>query len=163
MSRALAVIALLTVVLVAPIVARLPTVRPAQADEGLTAAIASAYFPRYADATLHSIAHARVVELAACECLDHEGMRPSTAEVIAFNSGAANPVGTVVSQWQGSPPHDDILSNTSYGRIGCAELVDGGTHWFACVLTWGELPPQTASVPAQGAALLPNTALPRGE
>ena len=165
MSRALAVLALLAVIVVAPVVARIPTVGPAAADDGLTGAIAAAYFPRYIDADLHAIAHERVAELAACDCLDHDGMRSSTAEVIAFNSGASDPVGTVVTQWQESPGHDAILANRSYGRIGCAELVAGGTHWFACVLTWGELPPEGAvqAAPQQGAALLPNTAMPRDE
>ena len=168
MSRALAVLALLAVILVAPIVARVPTVRPAVADDGLTGAIAAAYFPRYADADLHAIAHERVAELAACECLNHDGMRSSTAEVVAFNGGVSDPIQHVVSQWQQSPLHNAILANTSYGRIGCAELVVGGTHWFACVLTWGELPPAPAvqsvqSAPQQGAALLPDTAMPSGE
>jgi hypothetical protein len=165
MSRALAIVLLLAVILAAPIVADVPTVRRAQADDGLTSTIASAYFPRYVDTTLHAIAHERVAELAACECLNHDGIRPSTAEVIAFNGGADNPIQTVLNQWQESPPHNDILSNRSYGRIGCAELVDGDTHWFACVLTWGELPPETqgAAAPPQGGALLPNTALPPGE
>lgn len=165
MSRALAVIALLAVILIAPIVARVPTVRPAVADDGLTGAIAAAYFSRYTDADLHAIAHERVAELAACECLNHDGMRSSTAEVIAFNSGASDPIETVLRQWRESPLHNGILSNTSYGRIGCAELVAGDTHWFACVLTWGELPPAGAvqAAPQQGAALLPNTAMPPGE
>ncbi len=167
MSRALSVVVLLFVILAAPILGGPPTARPALADDGLTSAISNAYFPRYTDATLHAIAHERVVELAACECLDHEGMRASTAEVIAYNSGAANPVQTVLEQWRESPPHNEILGNRSYGRIGCAEVVADGTHWFACVLTWGELPPAPAPAapapPQGGATLLPNTALPRGE
>lgn len=167
MSRALAVVALLLAILAAPILGGPPTARPALADDGLTSAISNAYFPRYTDATLHAIAHERVVELAACECLDHEGMRASTAEVIAYNSGATNPVQTVLSQWRESPPHNEILGNRSYGRIGCAELVAGGTHWFACVLTWGDLPPAPAPAapppPQGGTTMLPNTSLPRGE
>jgi hypothetical protein len=130
-----------------------------RADDGLTSAISNAYFPRTVDATLHSIAHQRVAELAACDCLDHSGMRSGTAEVIAYNVGMPNPVGEVVQQWIGSPSHNALLSDTSYGRIGCAEVVSGGTHWFACVLAKGPLPAPVAAPPAPVTAL-PNTALP---
>jgi hypothetical protein len=135
----------------------------ARADTGLTDAVAATYFPRYEDTELHAIAHERVAQLAACDCLSHDGMAAGTAEVIAFNSGFPNPIASAVDQWQGSPPHDEILSNREYGRIGCAELVADGTHWFACVLTWGALP-RAPTPPPQGGGttLLPNTALPSG-
>ncbi|MEO5985901.1 MAG: hypothetical protein ABIW50_06135 [Candidatus Limnocylindria bacterium] len=133
---------------------------PVAADDGLTRAIATAYFPRNADADLHAIAHERAAELAACECLEHDGMRSETAEVVAWNSGKAEPVGSVVSRWQASAGHDKILSNQSYGRIGCAETVTGDTHWFACVLASGPLPATTGGGTASGPLLLPDTALP---
>lgn len=153
MSRALLLVAVLCLALAIP-----AATSPARADAGLTNAIAAAYFPRYEDAELHDIAHQRVQALVACECLSHDGAASGTAEVIAYNLGAPDPVGSVVGQWQRSPGHDEILSNRSYGRIGCAELAVGGTHWFACVLTFGELPPAPAA-PAQGGFLLPNTAM----
>jgi hypothetical protein len=131
-------------------------VGPVRADGGLTDAVAAAYFPRTVDSGLHSIAHERVAQLSACACLDHDGIRSGTAEVLAWNSGEANPSGGAVQQWIKSPVHDGILSNSSYGRIGCAELVSGAVHWFACVLAAGPLP--TPSGPS--IALLPNTALP---
>jgi hypothetical protein len=136
----------------------------ARADTGLTAAIADAWFPRYDDAELHAIAHERVEALADCDCLSHDGSAPGTAEVIAYNINVDDPIASVVDQWSRSAGHDAILSNREYGRIGCAELVVGDTHWFACVLTWGELPPQPAAAapPQQGGMLLPNTALPPG-
>jgi hypothetical protein len=130
---------------------------PVRADDGLTAAVASAYFLRTVDANLHAIAHARVSELAECNCLEHDRMRSGTAEVLAYNSGMPNPVAHAVSQWVSSPAHDAILSNRSYGRIGCAETVSGDTHWFACVLAPGPLP---AAPPV---ALLPNTAMTAAE
>lgn len=138
-----------------------PSVR---ADTGLTAAIAARWFPRYDDDDLHVIAHGRVETLADCDCLTHEGMAAGTAEVIAYNINVDDPIATVVRQWAESAGHNAILSNPSYGRIGCAELVSGGTHWFACVLTAGALPPQPApappaSPPPQGGFLLPNTAI----
>lgn len=148
MFRAFLVIAVLAIALGVPSAARV------SADTGLTSAIATAYFPRYDDADLHAIAHARVAELVACDCLSHDGMRPGTAEVIAYNQGFANPIAEAVKQWRTSPEHDAILGNRAYGRIGCAEQVANGVHWFACVLTFGALPPAPAPV------LLPNTALP---
>ena len=162
MSRAVLLVAVL-----AAVFAVVPTPR-ASADPGLTSAIANAYFPRYEDAQLHAIAHERVVALAACDCLDHDGMASGTAEVIAYNIGVDDPVGSVIGQWERSAPHHAILSNGDYGRIGCAELVAGGTHWFACVLTRGDLPPAPTPAPApttpapQGAFLLPDTALSPG-
>lgn len=153
--RALLLLGGLLVFLLSPVAVR--------ADDGLTSAIANAYFPRTNDPTLHSIAHERVAELAACDCLSHSGMRPGTAEVIAFNLGMPNPVGEVVSQWKGSPGHDALLSDASFGKIGCAEVVSGGTHWFACVLAKGPLPAPVAVASAPVVAALPNTALSIGD
>jgi hypothetical protein len=127
-----------------------------RADSGLTDAVAAAYFPRTVDAGLHAIAHERAGELSACACLDHDGIRPGTAEVLAWNSGEANPASGAVQQWINSPLHDGILSYSSYGRIGCADVVSGAVHWFACVLAAGPLP--APSAPSVG--LLPDTAVP---
>ncbi|HEY6608993.1 MAG TPA: CAP domain-containing protein [Candidatus Limnocylindria bacterium] len=157
MPRAILFVALLAIALAG----QAPTI--ARADSGLTEAVAATYVPRYEDTELHAIAHERVAQLAACDCLSHDGMQAGTAEVIAYNSGFPNPIASAVEQWKGSPPHDDILSNPEYGRIGCAELVADGTHWFACVLTWGALPPAPTPPPQGGGTiLLPNTALPNG-
>ena len=155
MFRAVIVVGILAIALAVP-----PS-SAVRADPGLTSAIATAYFLRYEDADLHAIAHQRVEELAACDCLTHDGMRSGTAEVIAYNSGMPDAISAVVGGWQGSPAHNAILSDGSYGRIGCAELVAEGTHWFACVLTFGALPPAPTPAP-QGGYLLPNTALPEG-
>jgi hypothetical protein len=135
----------------------LANVGVARADAGLTDAVAAAYFPRTVDAGLHAIAHERAQQLSACACLDHDGIHPGTAEVLAWNSGEANPAGNAVQQWVNSPVHDGILSDTSYGLIGCADVVSGAVHWFACVLAAGPLP-----APAPG-GLIPNTAVPSQE
>jgi hypothetical protein len=136
--------------------------RPVRGDGGLTDAVAGAYFPRTADAGLHAVAHQRVAEIGACGCLDHAAMQPGTAEVLAWNSGLASPVASAVGQWIASPTHNTILSDGSYGRIGCAEGVTAGAHWFACVLAAGPLPvqPPAAQQPARPVTALPNTALP---
>lgn len=133
---------------------------PVAADGGLTRSIAAAYFPRNVDASLHAIAHERVAELAACQCLEHDGMRAGTAEVVAWNRGTADPVSAVVARWQASAVHDKILSNQSYGRIGCAEVVTGDTYWFACVLATGPLPTTSEDGAGPAPQLLPDTALP---
>lgn len=138
------------------------TVGPVRADGDLTAAVAVAYFPRNADAALHEIAHQRVAELRACRCLEHDRMRSGTAEVLAWNQGIANPVAAAVASWTRSALHHSILSNTSYGRIGCAEAADGSTHWFACVLAAGALPAGSQPVGAAAphvVAALPDTAM----
>ena len=113
-----------------------------RADGGLTDAVAAAFLVRTVDPGLHDIAHARVAEVAAAGRLNHDGMRPGTAEVLAMNAGVANPVSNAVGQWIGSDFHRGIFSDGSYGRIGCAETVADGVHWFACVLAAGPLPAQ---------------------
>ena len=149
---------LLGVVLLVGAVFILSTAGPVEGDIGLTDSVAAAYFPRTGDEGLHAIAHQRVAEMSACGCLDHGGRRPGTAEVLAWNVRVANPVGHVVSQWIGSPTHNAILSDRALGRIGCAEGIASGTHWFACVLAAGPLPAQPAAV--QPVMVLPDTALP---
>jgi hypothetical protein len=147
------------------IVLLLATAAPTHADTGLTDAVAAAFLTRTVDAGLHAIAHERVGELAACGCLEHDNARPGTAEVIAYNEGFADPVARVVIRWGASAGHSAILSDPGYGRIGCAELVAGGRHWFACVLASGPLPaqPATGTVTMTGPApvlALPDTAMP---
>jgi hypothetical protein len=104
-------------------------------------------------------------------------MRDGTAEVLAYNQGFSDPVSKAISQWQGSPTHAAILSDPSYTRIGCAEYVTDGTHWFACVLAGNPVVAQpvqtpvpaqvptapaprtpTGSAPTPPPVLLPNTA-----
>jgi hypothetical protein len=127
---------------------------PARADDGLIGAVEAAYFPRYVDDGLHAIAHQRAEELRACNCLDHDGMRPGTAEVLYTSTLMPNPAQSAVASWMASPLHNGILSDRSYGRIGCADAVDGDTHWIACVLATGPLPPSEPST-----LLLPDTAI----
>lgn len=129
----------------------------ARADAGLTDAVAAAFLVRTVDPGLHDIAHARVAEISAAGELSHDGMRPGTAEVLAMNVGVTDPVAHAVSQWIGSSFHRGILSDGSYGRIGCAETVDGDVHWFACVLATGPLPAQAGT--ASGGSALPDTSL----
>jgi hypothetical protein len=120
------------------VILALTVAAPARADTGLTAALAAAYLPRTVDAGLHAIAHERVLEISSCEgCMTHDLMRPGTAEVLGYNAGYADPIATVIAAWAASPPHDAILSDGGWGRIGCAERSVNGKHWFACVLAAG--------------------------
>jgi hypothetical protein len=135
---------------------------PAQADGGLTEAVASAWFPRTVDADLHAIAHERVAEISACgSCMDHNGMRSGTAEVLGYNAGFANPIAHMVDDWASSATHDGILSDRSYGRIGCAERVAGNEHWFVCVLaTGGSIGGSGSGSTGNTTFGLPDTAMP---
>ena len=135
------------------------TVSPARADGGLTDAVASAYFPRFVDEGLQAIAHERVAELRACNCLEHAGMRPGTAEVLYTVTLGTDPIGSALRSWAGSPVHNGILSDRSYGRIGCAVTVAGDTHWVVCVLAAGALPVQGGESAPTGGLLLPDTAV----
>jgi hypothetical protein len=133
---------------------------PVRADTSLTAAVAAAYFPRTVDADLHAIAHERVLEISACSsCFDHGGIRAGTAEVLGYNSGYSAPISEMVDQWQSSSEHDGILSDGSYGRIGCAERSIGGEHWFVCVLATGGSSARLTSG-GGGTAGIPDTAMP---
>jgi hypothetical protein len=133
---------------------------PAQADVSLTGAVAAAYFPRPVDSGLHAIAHERVLEISACDsCMDHGQMRPGTGEVLGYNSGFRNPVAAVLKSWSGSATHDGLLSDASYGRIGCAERSIGDRHWFVCVLATGGS--AARGVSGGGVTSLPDTAMPR--
>jgi hypothetical protein len=116
-------------------------------DPTLTSLVNAAYLPRTEDAELHDIAHQRAVEIASD--WSHNGMRDGTAEVLAYNSGFADPISKAIDQWQGSPTHAAILSDPSYIRIGCAEYVTSdGTHWFACVLAGNPVVAQPVQTPA---------------
>ena len=125
----------------------------ARADDGLTDAVASAFLVRHVDAGLHEIAHARAAEIAATGEMTHDGMRSGTAEVLAYNRGVQDPIANAVGQWIDSDLHRGILSDGSYGNIGCAEAVAGDMHWFVCVLTTGPLPAQGSG----GTTALPDT------
>lgn len=132
--------------------------QPARADGDLTGAVAVTYGTRTVDAGLHAIAHERVIEISSCGgCMNHDGMRSGTAEVLGYNAGYPNPVAHVVSTWQDSGPHNAILSDRSLGRIGCAHRVANGGHYFVCVLasggSWGD-PPSGGGITA-----LPDTAM----
>jgi hypothetical protein len=133
----------------------LSTAAPVRADAGLTDAVAAAYFPRTVDDGLQSIANERVAELRACQCIEHDRMRAGTAEVLHTVTMSSDPIQSAVDGWAASPVHDGILSDRSYGRIGCAVAVDGDTSWLACVLAPGPLPA------ADSGFFLPDTALAR--
>ncbi len=132
-----------------------------RADDALTSAVAAAYFPRNVDGELHDIAHQRVAESSQCRCLDHDRMRSGTAEVLAWNEGSSAPISAALADWSASSLHRGILSDRSYGRIGCASLLSGGRYWFACVVASGPLPAGGGGITSADAPVmaLPNTSL----
>jgi hypothetical protein len=148
--------------------------QPALSDDGLTGLVNSAYLPRAEDPALHDIAHQRAVEISTD--WSHNGRREGTAEVLAYNSGFADPASKALSQWQGSPTHHAILSDPTYTRLGCgSHQTPDGTHWFACVLAAEPVgaartpnPTPVGSIPTSGAnpvstpqpVTLPDTRMP---
>ena len=123
--------------------------------------------PRTVDADLSAIAQRRAVEIQSD--FSHNGWDPSTAEIIAWNR-SADPVTTLASQWQGSPPHWAILTDPKYDRWGCGISQVGDAYYGACVFRSGTapnvsqptLPPPNVSNPPESShppILLPNTAL----
>jgi hypothetical protein len=87
---------------------------------------------RTVDPGLTAIAERRVVEITAE--FSHVGMDPCCAEVLAWNSGYADPVTHLVEQWQGSPVHWAILTDPGYTAIGCAVAFVENRAYAACVL-----------------------------
>jgi hypothetical protein len=125
---------------------------PVLSDGTLTALVNQAWLTRTEDASLHDIAHQRAVEIASD--WSHNGQRPGTAEVLAYNQGFADPASKA---------------------IGCAEDDTGNISWFACVLAGEPVeaartpnPTPVGAIPTAGATpppqvtpapvLLPNTA-----
>jgi hypothetical protein len=137
-------------------------------DSDLTQAVNAAFLPRTEDPALHELAHQRALQAS----LDFSHTGATTAEVLAYNSGSADPIATVISQWLGSPAHAALLSDPSFTSIGCGAVTVNGTYYAACLLSRGPAaivppaempyhPPATAPAPPVGTepALLPNTAM----
>jgi hypothetical protein len=134
---------------------------PVAADADLEAAVASATIFRAHDAALHERAHQRVLQIVTD--FDHCCLSAGEAEVVGWNAGFSDPLSAMVAGWLRSADHRDIIVDPDYTRIGCAETVADGRHWFACVLSVGStLAPTSAptSPPAPSVpGALPNTAI----
>ena len=139
--------------------------QPVLSDSDLTQAVNASFIPRTEDPELHDLAHQRALE--ASVNFSHDGS--TTAEVLAFNSGFADPIATVISQWLGSPAHAAILMDPTYTTIGCGSVTTSdGRYFAACLLAPGPSlptnPTPTSSplvVPAATppVVVIPNTAL----
>lgn len=103
---------------------------------------------RTTDPILTIVAERRVIEVQTN--WSHEGKPPDVAEVLAFNSGYKDPLTQALLQWQGSPDHWDILTNTTYTRIGCASDLakDGATTFVVCELSWPTAPTVVGPAPS---------------
>ncbi len=140
--------------------------QPVLSDSDLTQAVNATFLPRTEDPALHELAHQRALQAS----VDFSHTGATTAEVLAYNSGFADPIATVISQWLGSPAHAALLSDPSFDRIGCGSATVNGTYYAACLLSRGPAaivppaevhPPATVPAPPVGTepALLPNTAM----
>ena len=156
---------------------------PTFSDADLTSLVASAYFPRTEDASLHALAHERAAYqvaysggVCATGSLTHADL--VTAEVLACNYTDA---ARAVEQWLGSTDHHKLLSDPAYDLIGCgtAAGIDGAI-FYACTLSVApvaqptpapvvpappaEQPPPLitapTSAPYQSTAPLPDTRMP---
>lgn len=118
---------------------------------------------------LVSLAQMRSAELVTD--FSHDGWPGTTDEVIAWNSGYADPLSAAVTDWMASPDHRAILVDSSLNEIGCGWTVSGSRTYVACELihATGASPtatPEASRVPAPsggmpqeyGPGRLPNTA-----
>ena len=127
----------------------------AYSDTDLTSLVDQTFLARTEDASLHDIAHQRAMEISTD--FSHAGIRPGTAEVLAYNGLGA---GRAVEQWLGSPDHAAILLDPQWTLIGCGSHVASGVYWAVCVLTWGGSPPPQDPVPAPPAEIPPPVTVP---
>lgn len=124
---------------------------------------------RAATPWLVSLAQKRSAELVTD--FSHNGWPGTTDEVIAWNSGYADPLAAAVVAWMASPDHRAILVDPSLNEIGCGWTVSGSRTYVACELihATGASPtatPEASRVPAPsggmpqeyGPGRLPNTA-----
>lgn len=104
--------------------------QPVLSDSDLTQAVNAAFLPRTEDPALHELAHQRALQAS----LDFSHTGATTAEVLAYNSGFADPIATVISQWLGSPAHAALLSDPSFDLLGCGSVTVNGTYYAACLM-----------------------------
>lgn len=88
---------------------------------------------RSVDPGLQAIADQRVIEIQSS--FDHHLKRPGTTEIIAYNSGYADPVRQLVTQWHESAPHWAILRNPALTRWACAVTTAGENTYGVCVFS----------------------------
>ena len=118
-------------------------------DSGLTGLVNSTFPARTEDSELHALAHQRAVEIV--DEFNHNGMRPGTSEVLAWNEGYDDPVAQAVAGWLGSPDHYRVLVDPNLTRIGCGSHVEDGVYYAACVMASGGNPTATAEPSTEGA------------
>ena len=116
------------------IVMILALVAPVGASTPLTDRVNAAYGARSVSAEIEAMAAVRAQQISVnfCHCATPYGY----SEVIAWNRGEADPIGKLVDQWIGSPPHNAILSNFGAASIGCATYVSGAATYGVCLLPW---------------------------
>lgn len=125
----------------------------------LSLILAATNIARDTDPTLTEIAQRRAVEIQSD--FSHSGSPAGIAEVLAWNN-SPDPAARALGQWQGSPPHWAVLTDSSYSKIGCghSESADG-RHWFVCLLAGPASVPVPVPVPVPEPPVLPDSAIAR--
>lgn len=127
----------------------------ALAGSTLESQVAQATWPRTVSGTLQSVAAVRVIEIQTT--FAHRPMPElvhwSWGEVIAYNSGYADPIAQTVVMWRNSPTHWNILTG-SYTHIGCASDWAGSRFYAVCLFG---IPPAGGGVPPPPAPYQPIT------
>lgn len=128
---------------------------------------------RTVDPELTSIAEQRAIEISSCsdeldlagnpipgDCWSHDGIRSDTYEVLAWNTHHTDEEATTraVYQWQGSPDHWVILTNSSLNLIGCATTHAHGRYYFVCTLRAGTATTPVSSEPISTSSPSPSVA-----
>src|SRR5574338_1132426 len=112
--------------------------QPVIASNALTDRVNATWGTRIVDQNAIELAQMRSVQITTD--FSHNGVPDGYAEVIAWNQERTDPIGTLVTQWLNSPPHNVILSDPRYDRIGCATTVVESRTYGVCLLPWRSAP-----------------------
>lgn len=111
---------------------------------------------RVVDVGLQARAAVRAIEIQTD--FNHCCLEPDEAEVIAWNSGYADPLGQLVIAWLDSGPHAAILIDPYWHSIGCATAVKGERIYGVCLFR-GDPAFDTPGDPGLVPGTIPDTAM----
>src|SRR5574338_1348179 len=120
--------------------------QPVIASNALTDRVNATWGTRIVDQNAIELAQMRSVQITTD--FSHNGVPDGYAEVIAWNQERTDPIGTLITQWLNSPPHNAILSDPRSDRIGCATTVVENRTYGVCLLPWRATAAPVAPTPA---------------